>query len=98
MDDPQGASHTTGSIFRGQALGNALNAADFASANDAEHLAIKGIVNIFTADSMESASQLLLSKPMSTMKVDFTRDSNSLISTLLKRRATHPGILHYYIT
>lgn len=97
MQDLQGASRTTGGIFRGQALGNALNAADFISMNNAEPLVVKGIVNIFTANSMESASHLPLSKPISTMKVVFTRDSNLFVETLIKRKAGHAGIYFYYI-
>ncbi len=93
----RGASRTTGGVFRGRALGNAPNAADLRGIDEAEPLSMKGIVNIFTAHSMEDASQILVSKPISTIKVKVTYDSNELVEILMKRKAGAAGTFNSYI-
>lgn len=97
LADLQGASRVTGGLFRGQALGNALNAADFVNP-DVEHLTIKGVINVFNANSMATAPDPTLSKATSTIKLAFIQNSPKLVDVLLKRHATQLGMFSLYYT
>ena len=52
-----GASHTSGGVFRGQAVGNSLNAADFLNSDNNNYIGpVQGQVNIYL--SQDDPAQL----------------------------------------
>lgn len=70
----QGASRTTGGIFRGRALGNVFNHADAFDIMDYGKLDQKGIVQVYTSHTD--------SKPLMTMKHTMTTTLAPILKSL----------------
>lgn len=73
----QGASRTTGGVFRGRALGNVFNHADAFGSMANEHMDRKGTVQVY-------ASHTDL-KPLMTMKHKVTTTLGPILHSLSRR-------------
>lgn len=92
--DLQGASRISGGLFRGKALGNALNAADIDQAILApDSVTVPGIVSVYHApNGVQHAPNPPASQGGFNVKVNFTLNPKVLCNILVARQSIGEGM------
>lgn len=91
--DLKGASRTSGGLFRGHAVGNALNSADLPGMPSASNTAtVRGLVSVYQAISGPGdVGNPADSEANFKVKVTFTLKAQELCDMLLKQGSINQG-------
>lgn len=98
--DLKGASRTVGGLFRGNASGNALNAADYPETEDFGAITIKGLLFIYKSPTADTAPDPSTARSTVRSRVVFTRDALVLATAIIKQHIAVKGMfiyLFYYL-
>lgn len=81
---PHGSSRMTGGIFRGNALGNAINSADFNDAADVLH-PILGKVLVYSSNQDPANLSIQDMKPSAFIKHDITSSIKPILTKVAEK-------------